>query len=53
VHRHPVTVEVARELGYDVSRLDLAALEMRYRGEPNPGTDRPRQIDALVPAEER
>ena len=37
---HPRTVHTARELGYDVSDLDLDALEARYRGEPDPGLDR-------------
>ena len=40
VHRHPRTVETAGALGYDVSQLDLAALEARYCGEPDPGLDR-------------
>lgn len=52
VHRHPITVAVARMLGYDTSRLDLAALEMRYRGKPNPGIDRSRRVGALAVAEE-
>jgi hypothetical protein len=40
VRRHPRTVEVASALGYDVEALDVAALEARYRGEPDPGLDR-------------
>jgi hypothetical protein len=40
VHRHPVTLEVARRLGYDLDRLNLGALLARYRGEPDPGLDR-------------
>jgi hypothetical protein len=40
VRRHRRTIEVATELGYDVEALDLAALEARYRGEPDPGVDR-------------
>jgi hypothetical protein len=34
-----MTVDVARRLGYDVERIDVAALEARYRGEPDPGLD--------------
>lgn len=34
VHRHPVTIDVARQLGYDLSRLTLGALLARYDGEP-------------------
>ena len=37
VHRHPTTVEVARQLGYDVSHLNVGELEAHYRGEPFPG----------------
>jgi hypothetical protein len=40
VHRHPRTVQVARQLGYDLDELDLAGLQARYRGEPDPGLDR-------------
>ncbi|MBV9800869.1 MAG: hypothetical protein JO039_22670 [Solirubrobacterales bacterium] len=40
VHRHPGTVEVAGELGYDLDDLDLPALRARYRGQPDPGLDR-------------
>jgi hypothetical protein len=40
VHEHPRTVDTAARLGYDVSDLDLGALEARYRGEPDPGLDR-------------
>jgi hypothetical protein len=40
VRRHPRTIEVASQLGYDVERLDLDALSARYRGEPDPGLDR-------------
>jgi hypothetical protein len=32
VHRHPATVEVARQLGYDMTHLNLGALEARYHG---------------------
>lgn len=42
VHRHPVTVEVARRLGYDLSGLNLGALLARYDDEPAPGLDRVR-----------
>jgi hypothetical protein len=38
--RHPRTVVVASALGYDLDSLDLAALEARYAGEPDPGYDR-------------
>lgn len=34
VHRHPTTVEVARQLGYDVSHLNRGELEAHYRGQP-------------------
>jgi hypothetical protein len=40
VREHPLCVEAAARLGYDVSDLDVEALEARYRGEPDPGTDR-------------
>ena len=40
VRRHPRTVAVATALGYDLDSLDLAALEARYAGEPDPGDDR-------------
>jgi hypothetical protein len=40
VERHPVTVEVARRLGYDASDVDVASLARRYAGEPDPGLDR-------------
>lgn len=33
VHRHPTTIETARELGYDMSGLNRGELEARYRGE--------------------
>jgi hypothetical protein len=33
VHRHPTAVEVARQLGYDISRLNRGELYARYRGE--------------------
>jgi hypothetical protein len=38
LHRHPTTVEVAAQLGYDVSGLNLGALERHYRPdlEPDP-----------------
>jgi hypothetical protein len=32
VHRHPATVETARELGYDLDRLTPGALQARYPG---------------------
>ena len=34
------TVDTARRLGYDVEDVDVAALEARYRGEPDAGLDR-------------
>lgn len=37
---HPATVDAARRLGYDIEDVDLAALEARYRGEPDSGLDR-------------
>jgi hypothetical protein len=37
---HPRTVSTASQLGYDVVGVDAAALEARYRGEPDPGLDR-------------
>ncbi len=40
VLKHPATVQTATELGYDVVPLDVAALEARYRGAPDPGLDR-------------
>jgi hypothetical protein len=40
VHRHPVTVEVAHRLGYDLSGLNLGELLAHYEGEPAPGRDR-------------
>jgi hypothetical protein len=40
VQRHRLTVDVARELGYDPGRVDLQALSGRYRGKANPGLDR-------------
>jgi hypothetical protein len=43
VHRHPVTIEVAHRLGYDLSGLNLGALLARYRGEADPGLDRIRR----------
>jgi hypothetical protein len=30
VHRHPTAVEVARQLGYDISHLNVGELEARY-----------------------
>lgn len=39
VHRHPGTVDVARQLGYDLAELNVGALLARYRGEPDPGLD--------------
>ena len=36
LHRHPVTVEVARRLGYDLSGLNLGALLAQYDGEADP-----------------
>lgn len=38
--RHPATVRTATRLGYDVTDLDVDALEGRYRGTPDPGRDR-------------
>jgi hypothetical protein len=40
VREHPLTVEVAGELGYDCGAIDPVALTARYRGEPDPGFDR-------------
>lgn len=40
IRRHAAAMDVARRLGYDVGHLDIAALEARYRGEPDPGLDR-------------
>ena len=40
VLEHPATVQTAMKLGYDVVRLDVAALEARYRGVPDAGLDR-------------
>jgi hypothetical protein len=40
VLEHPLAVETAARLGYDAARVDLAALEARYRGTPDPGLDR-------------
>ena len=40
VLEHPLTVQTAFELGYDVAQLDVLALEARYRGTPNAGLDR-------------
>jgi hypothetical protein len=40
IHRHPATVRAARDLGYALDGLDLAGLEARYRGRPDPGLDR-------------
>ncbi len=40
VLRHPLTVQVAGRLGYDVAEMDAAALEARYRGRPDDGLDR-------------
>jgi len=37
---HPATVDAARRLGYDFVEVDVAALEARYRGEPDAGLDR-------------
>ncbi len=36
VHRHPTTVDVAERLGYDVSGLNLGALERQYVAGPEP-----------------
>lgn len=33
VHRHPTAVETARQLGYDISGLNVGELLARYRGE--------------------
>lgn len=40
IHRHPSTVAIGEELGYDMAGLNLGALEERYHGEPDPGLDR-------------
>ena len=40
VLEHERTVDTARRLGYDIADLDLAALEARYRGDPDAGLDR-------------
>jgi hypothetical protein len=40
IHRHPATVQLAAQLGYDTAQLNLDALEARYRGQPDPGLDR-------------
>jgi hypothetical protein len=40
IRRHPRTLAVATQLGYELESLDLAALEARYRGDPDPGLDR-------------
>ncbi len=40
VLQHSMTVEVAGQLAYDVARLDVAALQARYRGRPDDGLDR-------------
>jgi hypothetical protein len=40
VRRHPKAVDAARRLGYDAAAIDLAGLEGRYRGAPDPGEDR-------------
>lgn len=37
---HPATVDAAHRLGYDFEDVDVAALEARYRGEPDAGLDR-------------
>jgi hypothetical protein len=39
VHRHPTTVELATELGYDLGTLNVGALEGHYRGEPLPALE--------------
>lgn len=41
VHRHPTTVEVARQLGYDISHLNVGELESRYHREPLSGIEPP------------
>jgi hypothetical protein len=40
IHRHPVGVETARVLGYQLGDVDIDALRARYQGEPDPGLDR-------------
>jgi hypothetical protein len=40
IHRHPVSVETARALGYELDDVDIDALRARYQGEPDPGLDR-------------
>jgi hypothetical protein len=44
VHRHPTTVELARELGYEMARLNVGTLEARYRGQPHPALEPAGQI---------
>jgi hypothetical protein len=40
VHRHPTTVELARELGYEIDGLNAGSLEARVQGEPDISLDR-------------
>jgi hypothetical protein len=40
INRHPLAIDVAARLGYDVSALDIDALMARYRGHPDAGLDR-------------
>jgi len=37
---HPLTLAVASALGYSLGEVDLDALQARYAGLPDPGTDR-------------
>ncbi len=40
VHRHPTTIETARQLGYRVGEFSVSELEAHYRGEPDSALDR-------------
>jgi hypothetical protein len=40
VHRHPTTVELAREVGYEIASLNAGALEAQLRAEPDTAVDR-------------
>jgi hypothetical protein len=40
IQRHPVSVETARALGYELDDVDIDAMRARYQGEPDPGLDR-------------
>jgi hypothetical protein len=39
VHRHPTTVDVAQQLGYQLTGLNAGVLEARYRGQSDTGLD--------------